>query len=453
MLKPSQFNFALYNSSSELLLYNSYIGSSSFCKIDAENSDVIYNLLCKREIENDGNNTSAMIELLNKKGFLVNSDLDEDAMCYYSYLKAVNNKYLHLVINPTDACNFQCIYCYESDSKCSMSEETQNAIISYVKKQIQNYDGLRISWFGGEPLLRMDIIRRLSKEFMNICTSTRRKYLATITTNGYLLNSQIFDELVSFHVIHFQITLDGTEVIHNRQRPLKNGQETFQAIYNNLLEIKNNCKRSFYNISIRTNYTIDMLPYVDDYLNLMEKSFMDNRHFDLLVRPADDWGGDRVKQIKSSLFGRKQDHINDILKKMHNYRINLNLMKSFFDPTNNFCYAAQLNSYSINSRGEISKCTTDLNINPNAKIGEITNGDWGIDSTKQMAWLYRYEDTCSCFFKPVCMGIKCPKAIFEYNKMHNKCESCSVSCPFEKEHIEDLFLLFDKQGLFPYLIS
>ena len=46
-----------------------------------------------------------------------------------------------------------------------MSEETQNAIISYVKKQIQNYDGLRISWFGGEPLLRMDIIRRLFAVF------------------------------------------------------------------------------------------------------------------------------------------------------------------------------------------------------------------------------------------------------------------------------------------------
>ncbi len=448
MLKPSQFNYSIYNNSSELLLYNSYVGSSSFCKIPANSANNIYDLLQNKEIADD---SSPSISLLKEKGFLVDTTLNEDDICYCSYLKAINNNYLHLVINPTDACNFQCIYCYESNSACVMDEDTQNAIIQFVKQHIQYYDGLHISWFGGEPLLQMNIIRRLSSEFMNICVATRRKYIATITTNGFYLNSQVINELVSLHVIHYQITIDGTEIIHNKQRPLKNGQGTFQTIFNNLLEIKNKCKRSFYNISLRTNYTLDMLPYIDEFLELMEKTFMDNPHFDLVVRPADDWGGDRVKSVKSSLFGENQYHIDDILSTMQNYHLNLNLMKNFFNPSSNFCYASQLNSYSINSSGEISKCTTDLRLNPNAKIGEIVDGQFVIDQVKQIDWLIKYEDTCSCFFKPVCMGIKCPKALYEYKQLQDKCGNGIVNCPFEKEHIKELFLLFDKQGLFPYL--
>lgn len=446
MYKTSKFNYYIYNDNSELLLYNSMKGTDSFCKIDKNNSSEVHSILNKDRVE-VSENDSVLASLLSK-GFIINEDIDEDALCYKSYLKAINNNYLHLVINPTDCCNFKCVYCYETDSKNFMCEETQNALINYVKKEIRYYEGLRVSWFGGEPLLKLDVVCKLSTEFIKICRQQKRSYIASITTNGYFLDINTFEKLLDLRIIHYQITIDGPKVTHDHQRPLLTGHGTFDVILNNLLNIKNKCQRSYFNITLRTNYTKLVYPYLDEYLKLLETSFMDNKHFDVLIRPADDWGGERVSAVKSDLFGDNPRFIKSIIKKMHGYNLNFILMKNFFNPESNFCYAAKLNSLSINSKGEISKCTTDLHMCPEAKIGEIINGNFHINTNEQLKWIIPYNETCSCFFKPVCLGIKCPKAYCESKKLANDNKKFSIQCPFERVYIDDLFLLFDKKTCF-----
>lgn len=448
-MKVSKFNYCLFNKENELLLYNSFLGSSSFCKINEKEAPVAYALL-KSKSPKITNENSFLYNKLLANGFIIDDFIDEDALMYAQYIKSINDNHLHLVINPTDSCNFKCIYCYECDSNSFMSTEIQDDIINFVKKEIHKFKGLKVSWFGGEPLLAMDTIEKLSRAFIEICAKTKRSYIATITTNGYLLSIENFMKLLDYRVIHYQITLDGIKLIHDRQRPLKSGKGTFDKIIENLYNIKEKCNRAIYTISLRTNYTKDVLPYLDEYLDLIETKFMNNRHFDILIRPADDWGGERVKSSTSILFGNNKDYIREVFNKMHGRQLSFKLMKGFFDPGGNFCYAAQLNSYSINSQGEISKCTTDLKNNPFAKIGQIYKGVT-INEHDAYKWLISYENTCSCFFKPVCLGIKCPKALFEQKHILSDNTYSTVQCPFEKDYIDDLFILFDNIGMFSYL--
>ena len=52
---------------------------------------------------------------------------------------------------------------------------------------------------------------------------------AQITTNGYLLDVETFKKLLKCNIYSYEITLDGFESDHNKNRPLKNGDPTTAA--------------------------------------------------------------------------------------------------------------------------------------------------------------------------------------------------------------------------------
>ena len=65
---------------------------------------------------------------------------------------------MHVTLHLTTSCNFSCNYCYSSNksSGISMTEEIATKSIDFaVNSMAQN---LGIIFFGGEPLLKKDII-------------------------------------------------------------------------------------------------------------------------------------------------------------------------------------------------------------------------------------------------------------------------------------------------------
>lgn len=110
---------------------------------------------------------------------------------------------------------------------------------------------------GGEPLLAVDTIDKLSTEFQSICKENHIQYFAGIITNGSLLTREIVKRLNELDVNFYQITVDGSKATHNQRRPLKGGGETYDLIlkkieecYDLLPTMTSNSKRS---ISSSTN--------------------------------------------------------------------------------------------------------------------------------------------------------------------------------------------------------
>ena len=136
-----------------------------------------------------------------------------------------------------------------------MSEEIQEGIVRYVRRNIAKYAVLRISWFCGEPLLALDVIEQISTKVIDICKKARRKYVADITTNGYLLSLDVFKKLLSLNVLEYQITIDGVKHVHDSKKPLVNGGGTFDTVTSNLRLIKQGVKSSTFSIVIRSNVT------------------------------------------------------------------------------------------------------------------------------------------------------------------------------------------------------
>lgn len=81
-----------------------------------------------------------------------------------------NRSHLSLVIAATSNCNFRCVYCYEGSvlRASTMSEAIQEAIVKFVESEAPHLETFTVTWYGGEPLLALDIIENLSIKFVDI---------------------------------------------------------------------------------------------------------------------------------------------------------------------------------------------------------------------------------------------------------------------------------------------
>ena len=80
-------------------------------------------------------------------------------------------------------------------------------------------------------------------QIKRLCKKYDKEYISHLTTNGYLLNLNTYNELVNeFNVRGIEITLDGDKNYHDKRRFLNNGKGTFEIIYSNILSIiKSSC--------------------------------------------------------------------------------------------------------------------------------------------------------------------------------------------------------------------
>ena len=113
----------------------------------------------------------------------------------------------------THACNLNCVYCFEKHkSDKIMTLETAQRIVSDELERLRRHPDIayvKFDLFGGEPLLRFDLIRKLVEWTVENFHDT---YYFSVTTNGTLLSTEKrawFEEHKS--VIELILSVDGKE--------------------------------------------------------------------------------------------------------------------------------------------------------------------------------------------------------------------------------------------------
>ena len=160
-----------------------------------------------------------------------------------------------LTFEVTDSCNLKCKYCGFGDMY-NFNEKRDNAKLSFEKIQnIINFvmplwnstlnfsanKEIRISFYGGEPLLNIDVIKK-SIEYLSKLKLQHGYFTYSMTTNGTLLKKHI--KYLIEKDIHLLVSLDGNE-INNSFRIFKNNRNSFSLIIDNLTFIKNRYPKYF----------------------------------------------------------------------------------------------------------------------------------------------------------------------------------------------------------------
>ena len=139
MLKISQYTYFANLSNGDSCAYNSLKGLSSICVFKGINKDTAQNC-----IQNMNYNAhSSIVECLSEKGHLVDSSINETAICNMKLAEMIFSKYLYLVIYVTEGCNFRCEYCYQNHETRKLDITTAEGIVKLIKREMFKYQGVK----------------------------------------------------------------------------------------------------------------------------------------------------------------------------------------------------------------------------------------------------------------------------------------------------------------------
>jgi len=150
----------------------------------------------------------------------------------------------NIVFELTERCNLHCKYCgygdfyNRYDTRQGNDLELHNAkqIIKYIfdltnsSYSISDKQTIAISFYGGEPLLCFDLIKKIVL-FTKELETESRSFTFNMTTNAILLDKYV--DFLQEHSFSLLISLDGNRN-NNSYRVFKNGQESFPIVISNI---------------------------------------------------------------------------------------------------------------------------------------------------------------------------------------------------------------------------
>lgn len=184
------------------------------------------------------------------------------------YLKIVFSAYrgraltgpISAVIALTYRCNLRCVMCdYPSRVRPDREEMTTDQVKSLLD-EIAALSCRGVSFYGGEPLLRPDLIPLI--EYAN-----RFGLMIHLNTNGFLLDPDMAEKIVRAGVNIVSLSLDGaTPQTHDRQRGRAGAFEKVVGAIRNLREA-----REALNAPTRIAVTTTITPYnINEIIQVVE---------------------------------------------------------------------------------------------------------------------------------------------------------------------------------------
>ncbi len=193
-----------------------------------------------RRLENidDAADEDELVRALADARFLV-----DDPEAEADLMRCRQNQYRHgkgvfeLTISPTRLCNFNCDYCYIVKRPGTMSRDVQDEVMEFIAFHWGNapFQKLKINWYGGEPLLAIDVMEALSARMRAFCRERGIEYFAHVLTNGSLADAEMCRRLVeNCGLVTIMPTISGNGPMHDWQRHANDGRAHFDDLMRNI---------------------------------------------------------------------------------------------------------------------------------------------------------------------------------------------------------------------------
>jgi uncharacterized protein len=432
-VKASKYNMFWNLEDGTKIAFNSL--TCALAEINSDFLEIIDNI-DSIQLENLEPEKKKLIDDMFLGNFICDDNFDEVKILKWRHYagKFDNSGSLELVLAPTLHCNFNCPYCYESDTTKhgNMGQEVQQAIINYVIENAKNKKDINITWYGGEPTLAKELIYDMSAKMIAICEENNVQYKAFMVTNGYLINDDDILKFKESKINGAQITLDGPPEINNKRRKLKESNEdTFYTILNNTKKFTENGIR----VGIRVNIDKSNIDYVEELIDRLSAEGLTNK-IDVSFGQVDTY-----TQTTCASFGGccldKEEYANIYLsfqKMLHDKGFSNAKGYTYYPGLKaNYCCADSSASFVVDPQGYMYKCWNDVGIIERA-VGNVTyinkpNHNMMMQNADYLLWSpFNFSECVECNVLPICMG-GCP---------HNGRADKKPECEKWKYNLEDV---------------
>lgn len=295
-----------------------------------------------------------------------------------------------------------------------MNNKVAQDIIGFIIRQIKllkNIKNVRVTWFGGEPLLSYDIIVSFSNVLKAKLRDLNVNYQSNMITNGLLLTKDKIECLVKqCNLKYVQITLDGFKETYSKLK--QTPEESFNIVVSNIINasffakvtIRLNTNKANYNeMKCLAKYLIEdcglknkvviYLAEIRDYNN--KKSNDSYRAGEFLMARH---------EFKQYLFDNKY---------IDYYKM---AEPPCFEP--NFCGIIKKYNYAIGPNGELYKCEHYFG-DKRKIVGDIYNGLYYNEEYKKFIEGCSDIQCINCNLAPCCRS-DCG-AMYECHKRNGDC--------------------------------
>jgi uncharacterized protein len=434
-MKPSFYNIIIpIDGRNESFIYNSR--RNSLMTVSNNIVELLNNDNAKQIIDKiDSEELKALFEY----GILLPSEVDEKTEVMkkdQTFFEQVAQRmdYVRLTICPTYSCNLKCSYCYErvlgrDMYDQPMSRDIQDLIIKYYQKKCKELQEMpensnlydKITWYGGEPLLNIEVIDDLQSKLNVIADQYGRTLKGQIVSNGTLLDLERQHILKRNKIKTIQITLDGPPQIHNKRRfnPI-HPDRSFDMILDNLKSIDD-----YFNVSIRVNLDNNNSEYLSELLSiLVENQVWPKKNIYIHLK------GIRYYTDNNVTMGLSHLKFENINRRFREQKLKIfneanmgktgRLERTYPTVNRKLCSSSlNNNDFIIGPNGELCSCWNNVGNDKYVygNIRELIDGNKSDLLYKFDYKMFRNDMGCSeCQYLPIC-SIDCPESYIRHKEL------------------------------------
>ena len=171
-------------------------------------------------------------------------------------------------------CNLRCEYCFAKggafDGKRElMSFEVAKAAIDYLVKVSGNRRNLEIDFFGGEPLLNFDVLKKTVEYARSIEEKNGKNFRFTVTTNAFHVTEEM-KQYLNENMHNIVVSIDGRPKVHDATRKTVKGTGSYERVVKNAAALTKERQGEYY---ARGTFTADNLDFAQDVLHVADLGF------------------------------------------------------------------------------------------------------------------------------------------------------------------------------------
>ena len=194
-----------------------------------------------------------------------------------------------LCLHIAHSCNLNCSYCFASQGKyhgerALMSFEVGKQALDFLVAHSGTRRNLEVDFFGGEPLMNFDVVKRLVEYARSIEKEKGKNFRFTLTTNGLLIDEDVI-EFANREMSNVVLSLDGRKEVHDRYRVDYAGNGSWERIVPKFQELV--AARGGKNYYMRGTFTHANPDFLKDIQEMLDLGFTELSMEPVVCAPGD----------------------------------------------------------------------------------------------------------------------------------------------------------------------